>query len=256
MNEQKLQNLVEKKVPGLFYIIAIFAMIEFGILMICLASSGNQDIVKVYNPEKTVVYEDFYNTAALIEFKDIYGIKNFKDEGFVVTHEVVDKKFPTRSWIALSVCVPMVLILFIVFIVRVFEDVFKAKRRKTKKAETSQRNPNFEETRFERLFLTLGRLNVYSLGATIIVISFFLWMVPDLLMYLAKISYETLSELKWIVLCLLILVGVYLIIRTFLSYKTRTQIIKQQFEIQKNRDRLAIEAKLETKLLKDRQEGN
>ncbi|MCP4348998.1 MAG: hypothetical protein GY795_26255 [Desulfobacterales bacterium] len=250
MSEQKLRSMVEKKVPGLFFIIVVFAMIEFGILMICLVSSGNQNMIKVYNPEKTIVYEDFNNMSALTEFKNMSGIRNFKDEGFVVTHEVIDKKFPTRSWIALSVCVPMVLIMFIAFIVRVFEDVFRAKRRKMAKIEKSRQGPDFEETRFEKLFTTLGRLNVYSLGATIIVVSFLFWMVPDLLIYLGKISYQTLSELKWIVLSLAIFGGVYMIIRAFLSYKTRTQIIIQQSEIQMNRDRLAIECKLETKLLK------
>ena len=29
MSEQKLRKLVEKRIPGLFYIIAVFAMIEF-----------------------------------------------------------------------------------------------------------------------------------------------------------------------------------------------------------------------------------
>ncbi len=254
MSEQKLQNLVEKKVPGLFFIIAIFAMIEFGILSICLVTSGNQDMVRVYNPEQKMIYEDFYNMSALTEFKTVSGIKNFNDEGFVVSYLVIDKKFPTRTWIALSISVPMILILFIVFIVRVFEDVFRARRKTQTNAEKPKQGTDFEETRFEKLFTTLGRLNIYSLAATIILVAFLFWMVPDLVVFMGKISFQTLSELKWIILCLIIFGGIYLIIRTVLSYKTKTQMINQEFEIQKNRDRLAIEAKFDTKLVENKPE--
>jgi hypothetical protein len=46
--------------------------------------------------------------------------------------------------------------------------------------------------------------------------------------------------------------GAYMILKAFLSYKTKNEIIKQQADIQKNRDRLVIEAKLEKKLLENR----
>ena len=77
-------------------------------------------------------------------------------------------------------------------------------------------------------------------------------MVPDLLIYLGKISYQTISELKWVILSVVVFGGVYMILKVFLSYKTKNEIIKQQAEIQKNRDRLAIDAKLEKKLLENR----
>jgi len=256
MSEIKLQNLVEKKVPGLFFIILTFAMIEFGILVICLLLSGSQDVIRVYNTANTLVYEDNYDTNALNQFKTISGIKNFKEEGYVVTRAVFENKFPTRSWIALSVCVPIGLILFIVFIVRVFEDVFRPKRKKNSTMENSQATSNFGETRFEKLFSTLSGLNIYALGATIILVGFFYWMIPDLILYLGKISYQTVSELKWIILCVVIFGSVYMIIRIFLSYKIKTEIIRQQSEIQKNRDRLAIESKSTKQLIENKSADN
>jgi len=60
-------------------------MIEFGILMVCVIYSANQDIVKIYNSNNVIVYEDSYNLSYISEFKKIYGIENFKEEGFVVT---------------------------------------------------------------------------------------------------------------------------------------------------------------------------
>lgn len=256
MSQEKLQGFVEKKVPGLFYILITFAMIEFGILMICLLLSGNQDVIRVYNTANTLVYEDKYDTTALNEFKTVSGIKNFKDEGFVVTRTVIEDKFPTRSWIALSVCVPIVLILFVVFIVRVFEDVFRPKKKNQSTTEKSQPTSDFDETRFEKLFSTLSRLNIYALGAMIILVGFLYWMIPDLLIYLGKISYQTISELKWIIICLVIFGSIYLVFRTFLSYKTKTEIIRQQSEIQKNRDRLTIENKSKGQLLENKHADN
>jgi len=253
MSDKKLRELVENHVPGLFLIISIFALIEFGILMGCVASSANQNVVKIFNSNNELVYEDVYNMSYITEFKKISGIENFKEEGFVVTRVGIDNKFPTRAWIALSICVPLILILFVVFIVKVFADVFHSKKEEEEERIKGNKGTDFEETRFEKLFSTLGRLNIYSLGCTVILIAFLYWMVPDLLAYIGKISYQTLSELKWVILGVVLFGGVYMIINAFLSHKTKNEIIKQQAEIQKNRDRLAIENKFEKKLLEDKQ---
>jgi len=256
MNDMKLRELVEKHVPGLSVIIFVFAMIEFGILIVCVAYSANQDIVKIYSPENEVVYENVYNMSYITEFKKIYGIENLKEEGFVVTRVGKENKFPVRAWVALSICVPMVLILFLVFIVKVFEDVFHSKEKEKEEDKKGNQESDFEqagfqETSVEKLFSTLGRLNIYALGGTVVFIVFLYWMIPDLLIYLGKISYQTISELKWVIFGVVMLGGTYLIVKVFLAYKTKKEILKQQAEIQKNRDRLAIEAKLEKKLLED-----
>ena len=252
MSEQKLRKLVEKKIPGLFYIIAVFAMIEFGILVACLVTASSHTRVTVYDPDQKVVYEDVYNADALAEFRRVSGIENFRAEGFTVARVLVEKPFPTRTWIALSICVPLLLILFVAFVVRVFEDVFLAKKKASEKSDAEPREFDFEETRFEKLFSTLGRLNIYSLGATVIVAAFLYWMVPDLLVYIGKISFQTLAQLKWVLLGLVLVGGIYLIVRAVLAYKTRIAIIEQQSDIQKHRDRLAIESRQGVRLLEDR----
>lgn len=256
MSEQKLRKLVEKKIPGLFYIIAVFAMIEFGILVACLVTASNHTRVTVYDPDQTVVYEDVYNADALAEFRRVAGIENFKAEGFTVARVLVEKPFPTRTWIALSICVPLLLILFVAFVARVFEDVFLTKKKTPDRSGSDSREFDFEETRFEKLFSTLGRLNIYSLGATVIVAAFLYWMVPDLLVTIGKISFQTLAQLKWVLLGLVLVGGIYVIVRAVLSYKTRIAIIEQQSDIQKNRDRLAIETRLGARLLEDRAAEN
>lgn len=258
MSDKKLRAIVEKNVPGLFSIIFIFALIEFGILIVCIILSSNQDIVKVYNSNNELVYENVDDIIDLKEFKRVYGIKNFKNEGFVVSRIRIDNEFPTRAWIALSICVPLVLIFFVVFVVKVFADVFHPKRNDEQPIKTDDPNSDFEEnkfeqeTKFEKLFTTLGRLNIYSLGSTIILIAFLYWMVPDLLIFLGKISYKTLSELKWIILGVVLLGGIFFIFKAYLSYKTKNEILKQQADIQKNRDKLAIEAKTAKNLLEDK----
>lgn len=252
MSEQKLRKLVEKRIPGLVYIITVFAMIEFGILVACMVTAANQTRVTVYDASQTLVYEDIYNADVLAEFRRVSGIENFKDEGFTVARTLVEKPFPTRTWVALSICVPLLLILFVAFVVRVFEDVFLFRKKTTDKSDSDHREFDFEETRFEKMFSTLGRLNIYSLGATVIVAAFLFWMVPDLLITIGKISYQTISQLKWVLLSLVLVGGIYVIIQAFLSYKTKIAIIEQQSEIQKNRDRLAIEARQGARLLEDK----
>ena len=252
MSEEKLRKLVDNRVPGLFAILVIFAGLEFGILVICMAFSGNQDIVKIYNPQNELIYENAYNLNHIKEFKTVTGITDFKDSGFVLTRLKKQNSFPTRAWIALSICIPLILILFTAFVIKVFEDMFNSKKDNSEKQKKSASQSDFEETRFEKLFSTLGRLNIYSLGTTVLAAAFLYWMVPDLLVYVGKISIQTISELKWVILGIALAGSLYLIIKAILSYKTRKEIIRHQTEIQKNRDRLAIEAKRETILLDEK----
>jgi hypothetical protein len=55
-----------------------------------------------------------------------------------------------------------------------------------------------------------------------------------------------------VLLTLVLVGGVYVIIQAFLSHKTKIAIIEQQSEIQKNRDRLAIEARQGAGMLEHR----
>jgi hypothetical protein len=59
-----------------------------------------------------------------------------------------------------------------------------------------------------------------------------------------------------VLLGLVLIGGIYAIVRAVLAYKTKIAIIEQQSDIQKNRDRLAIEARLGARLLEDRSAEN
>jgi hypothetical protein len=256
MNQQKLHRKLEKRVPGLISIITVFAVVELAILLICIAYSANQDIIKIYDSDHTLIYEDNYNAGQITEFKKLYGISDFKAEGFTLARVGVDNQFPTRAWIALSICIPLFLILFVVFVVNVFTDIFDHKK-ESPPAEPAAKDPfTFEETRFEKLFSTLGRLNIYALGGTVILIAFLYWMIPDMILFLGKVSYKTVLELKWVLVVIAVFLGVYLIVKTILSHRTQAIIIQQQAEIQKNRDKLLITAKMDRHLLENSSHTN
>ena len=76
-------------------------------------------------------------------------------------------------------------------------------------------------------------------------------MVPDLLIAVGRISVHTILQLKWIILAIVIAGGIILILKTIFAYNTRKEIIRQQAEIQKYRDQLAMSSSLERKLLED-----
>ncbi len=253
MSGTKFIDLLDARVPGLFFIIFMFVVLEIGILMVCAGFSGNRHILKIHDAKGILVYEDVYDENHINEFKNLSGIEDFQEQGYVLTRAVIENDFPTRTWIALSIGIPLVLILFVAFIVRIFSDIFLAKPDPPAKSRNPDRTGiNFGENRFEKFFSTLGRLNIYALGAVILVMVFLLWMIPDLLSYAGKIGYQTVVEFKWVFLGILVFAGGYLMMRTWLAYKTRLEIIRRQADIQKNRDRLVIEAKMEErKLLAD-----
>lgn len=256
MSEERLKKKIEGRIPGLFYMISIFVLIELGILIVCLYLGADQERVTIYNPEKEIIYEGAYNQIRTTDFKNIYGIKNYKQEGYEIIRKTIDNPFPTRTWIALSICVPLVPIFFFVFLIRTFDDVFGTKTSKNEDDAKEEKQPDenkiFEETRFEKLFSSLGRLNIYSLGAIVMLAAFFFWMVPDLLIAVGRISVNTILQLKWIILAIVVVGGTILILRTIFAYKTRKEIIRQQTEIQKHRDQLAMNSSLERKLLGDK----
>ncbi len=256
MSEERLKKIIDGRIPGLLYMISIFVLVELGILAVCLYLGSDQEMVTIYNPEKKIIYEGSYNQIRNTEFKNLYGIKDYKQEGYEIIRTTINKQFPTRTWIGLSICVPLVPIFFIVFLIRAFEDVFDTKKSKeeddTKGKKQPEENKIFEETRFEKLFSSLGRLNIYSLGAIVMLAAFFFWMVPDLLIAVGRISVQTILQLKWIILAIVVVGGIILILRTIFAYKTRKEIIQQQTEIQKYRDQLAMHSSLEIKLLEGR----
>lgn len=263
MSDSKLRKFVDGRMPGLLSIVTTFVIIEIVIFAICMAYTTNKDVVKIYNPENEIIYEDRYNANNISEFKRLNGIRSFKGEGYTIKRFEEKNPFPTRAWIALSVCVPMLLVMFVVFIIKVFNDVFHLKRKDTDRerddngAETDKekKTTGFEETRFEKLFSAFERMNIYTLGFTIVIIVFLYWVIPDLLIYLSKVSYQTISELKWVILGLVVFAGVFLILKIVLSYKTKAEIIRQQADIQKHRDQLAIEYQqidFETKQLENK----
>jgi hypothetical protein len=245
-------DLLDQHIPGLFFVIFMFVVLELGILMVCVGYSGNHHILKIYNPDNELIYQDVYDESHINEFKRVAGIEDFQKQGYVLTRTAVENPFPTRAWISLSIAVPLVLMLFVVFIIRVFSDVFLPQKEVRAEKPKNKVYADFEETKFEKLFAALSRLNIYALGVVVLFAVFFLWMIPDLVQYIGALGYQTIVEFKWVFLGIILFGGAYLMLRTWLSYKTRTDIIRQQAEIQKNRDRLVIEAKLEQrKLLED-----
>ncbi len=245
MTDHKLRDYIQSRIPGLFSIITAFVIIEAIIVVVCLVYATDKDVVKIYNSKNEIIYDDRYNSVNIAEFKRIYGIKSFKGEGYTIKRFGIDNKFPTRAWIALSICIPMVLVMFFVFIVKVFNEIFQSKPSENEKNGKESKTSDFDSNRFEKLFSTLEKLNTYSLGFAVIMLVFLYWVIPDLLIYVSKVSYQTVAELKWVILGLVVFAGAFIILKVVLSHKTKTEIIKQQADIQKHRDLLAIEQKLE-----------
>ncbi len=256
MQSEKLLELVENRIPGMPVILTALIIIEFSIFILCLVYSGENDLVQIYNSKNELVFEDTYEYSDISQFKGVIGVRSFKNEGYTVKRIGGKTPFPTRAWIALSVILPLILIFFMVFMIKAFDDIFHSKTKTQRQEKKSSPDTTFEETRFEKLFSTLGRLNIYSLGGAVIFTVFLYWMIPDLIIHLSRISYQTIVELKWVILGIAVFGGVFLLVRVFLTFATRREIIRQQADIQKHRDQLTIESKLEQKLLESEIEKN
>lgn len=230
MSKKNLMAIIREH-RTLFIVIAVgLFIIELEIFIIAAMKSGDKSVIQVKNTNGEVIYESDGNN--LSQFDKYYFEQNFgpldQYQLNLVTRRV---PFPFRAWFVAAFGLPVGGILLFAFVIRAYLAIFYPDQ--LARVSTSAK---FEGgSRLERFLLRVSRYNIFVIGFLILMGILAYWVVPNVIVYVGRISIETLVRYKWVFIaatavCLGLVVWV-----VYLRYLLARKSIESQTELEKHR---------------------
>lgn len=229
-----LMDFFEKK-SNILIALALSVIVLLGLeflIFIALASyAGEQSRIEVKDRDGRIVYQTAGNKLDHLDrwyFERQYG--NLDNYGVEV--KTITKPFPVRAWVSASVGVPVVLILLISYLVKVYLNLLH-----DEKKETGQEYPVLYGRGY-RLMSWANFLNSHSIFYLGVFIGFgalTFWMVPNFLADVVKFSINITRDNKWFILTPLVLLAAFAGWTVYLRYKLSKRMMDHQFSLEKYR---------------------
>ena len=244
----------------------LIGFIEAVILIFCWVASWDQSYVAVINPQGKTIYEAYFYTSGsqIRKAKEIININRETNrspgneatpnasatdnsDGYTMINKEIRHEFPVRAWVAASISVPIALILLGAFIVRVYQELLfdEAKQALAKRQQHESGFGDFDENLLDNATKRISSLNIFLLGGIIFLVAVLFWLIPDLLIKLSQISMDLMAQHSWIVISVVSVIVVLIIMRSIMRHRMNMEIIRQQADIQKKRDELSMQLKME-----------
>lgn len=215
----------------LFAIIAVgLFLLELEIFALAALKSGRETHLQIMDQKGNVLYMTKGNQLderSRAGFEKTFGPVSDYEVNLVTKEHL----FPFRAWLAAAVGMPIAGVLLFGFFVKAFEALFIGKEEKKGAAESVREQPD----RFSSIVARISRLNIFALGALVLLFVVSLYAVPFMLHELGSFSAETISKYKWVVIgALAVVVGVggWII---YLRYLLARKAIETQAEVEKFR---------------------
>lgn len=168
----------------LVLLLVLAELIAFGVAW---KSSGKKSWLQVQDSDGTVIYETRGDT--LTRFDRYYFEQNFgplnQYRTRLVTREV---PFPLTGWLFAAIGVPVGLVLFMVFVVKVWRSLFPGE-----KGEHAE-----EEESFAQSLSSLDRPGVLVVGGLVFAFFLALWVLPVLISRTASSMLELIWRFRWV----------------------------------------------------------
>jgi hypothetical protein len=233
MSKKNLMAIIREH-RTLFIVIAVgLFLIELEIFVLAAMKSGRKSVIQVKNTAGDVIYESDGNN--LSQFDRYYFEQNFGPlENYqlgLVTREV---PFPFRAWFVAAFGLPVGGVLLFAFVVRSYLAIFFPDQL----TRASNRADPDSGSRLERFLLRVSRYNVFIIGFLVLLGILAYWAVPNMIVYVGRVSVETMVRYKWFFIgaaavCLALLIWViylrYLLARR--SIESRTELEKHRLEL-------------------------
>lgn len=219
----------------LFIVIAVgLFLIELEIFIIAAMKSGNKSVIQVKRATGEVVYES--DGKNLSQFDKYYFEQNFgpldQYQLNLVTRRV---PFPFRAWFVAAFGLPVGGILLFAFVVRAYLAIFYPGQLAS--ASTGA-NPE-DGSRLERFLLRVSRYNIFIIGFLLLMGILAYWAVPNMIVYVGRISIDTLVRYKWFFITAAAIALLLLAWVIYLRYLLARKSIESQTELEKHRLALA-----------------
>lgn len=212
--------------------VALF-LIEIEIFAVAVMKSGHASRLHVMNDAGVVVYEA--DGANLSRFDRHYFEKTFGPlENYHVKLVSQDRPFPFRAWFSAAVGIPVGLVLLFVFIVKAYAALFYGAQ-----TESPPETRDAPQSRFDKVYQQISRLNIFVIGFLIFFIIFLYWVIPNTLTYLGRLGLETLDQFKWVLLGVAVVFTGIVVWVIYLRYLLAKKTIETRAEVERYRLELA-----------------
>ncbi len=223
----------------LFLILAIgLFLVELEIFAMASMASGRHSYVQVLDAQSNVIYEvksarlDSREKAA---FEKTFGpLSNFR-----VTVVTKQRPFPFRPWFAAAAGLPIGAVLLFGFFVKAYEALFFGGESRPAGADATAAG-DAPSDRLDRLLNRVGRMNIFAIGAFVLLFALGLWAVPHLLAEFGRNGVAVITRFKWVALGI---VGIFLglvVWIIFLRYLLARKAIETQADVEKYRLQLEL----------------
>jgi len=205
-------------------------LIELEIFVIAAMKSGNKSVIQVKDAAGEVLYESDGNN--LSQFDKYYFEQNFGAlEQYQLNLDTRQTPFPFRAWFVAAFGLPVGGMLLFAFVVRVYLTIFYPDQLS---AASTAAGLN-EGSRLERFLLRVSRYNIFIIGFLMLIGIFAYWVVPNMIVYVGRVSIDTLVRYKWFFIATAVVFLSLLVWVIYLRYLLARKSIESQTELEKHR---------------------
>lgn len=150
--------------------------------------------------------------------------------------------FPFRAWFAGAVGLPIAAVLLFGFFIKAYEALFF---KKDDHANTPPPPQDSSTDRLDRMIRRVSRLNIFVIGAFVLLFALGLFAVPNLLSEFGRYAVPVISKYRWVVLAIIAVFLGLIIWIIFLRYLLARKTIEAHADMEKYRLQLELLAKQE-----------
>jgi len=228
-----LAELFEGKKPlkSVLTVSAILLLIlELAIYVAVLNQSGLKSRIVVNDANGVKIHES--TGTALTAYEKMVFESNFGPLRDYNTHlETELVPFPLRTWVLLSIGIPMGLILLLSFLVQVWLFLLNGPGKEQPGDITAEAGG----TRFGSFLSASRHFTVLHVGFAVVSAILILWLVPSFLGDAAKACFSAVSEYHWFFVGLAVFAGALVTWIIYLRYRLSARMLSNQLEIEKYR---------------------
>ena len=231
--------------------IIVFLVIELNICLVAVNYTGNRSKILISDSMGRVVYETVGQVLSSYDrqsFESTFGpLSNFQ-----VQVQLESRPFPFRAWLAAAIGIPVGLILLLSFLIRVYLTLVYGD-------DPTAVPDGFRETGLQAkglgsMLRTFQGASVFFIGFAVIILVLIIWLIPDMVGNMARISIDAIKESKWFFLGVAVVLIGFLTWLIYLKYRLSQKFMENQLELEKFRieKQLPAPENMSTRLLPDR----
>jgi hypothetical protein len=211
--------------------VTTFLAIELIIFIIFAASSGEQSRIQVRDRTGKPIYDVAGSTLSQINFA--YFERKYGDLGnYDVEVKTIKSPFPVRAWISASVGVPIVLILLISYMVKVYLTLLQGEAR-----HNPENLPAIQEKMhpFVSWSLFLSSSSIFWLGTAVAGMALVFWMVPNFLGEVVAAGAAAITQSSWLLPGGAIFLACVVLWVVYLRYRLSRRMMDYHFRLEARR---------------------